>query len=30
MRQDFGKLPKIQDVEKQSMLGTVFGVSGPG
>nr|CAB3224631.1 V-type proton ATPase catalytic subunit A-like [Phallusia mammillata] len=27
MKQDY--LPKIRDVEKESMLGTVFGVSGP-
>ena len=30
MKQDFSKLPKIRDAEKESMLGTVFGVSGPG
>ncbi|XP_002130747.2 V-type proton ATPase catalytic subunit A-like [Ciona intestinalis] len=29
MTQDFSKLPKIRDAEKESMLGTVFGVSGP-
>ncbi|CAK8677885.1 unnamed protein product [Clavelina lepadiformis] len=29
MKQDFSKLPKIRDAEKESMLGTVFGVSGP-
>ncbi|XP_039249470.1 V-type proton ATPase catalytic subunit A-like [Styela clava] len=26
---DFNKLPKIKDVEKEGMLGKVFGVSGP-
>uniref|UniRef100_H2YWX2 H(+)-transporting two-sector ATPase n=1 Tax=Ciona savignyi TaxID=51511 RepID=H2YWX2_CIOSA len=29
MTPGFNKLPKIRDAEKEGMLGTVFGVSGP-
>nr|BAA36691.1 vacuolar-type H+-ATPase subunit A [Ascidia sydneiensis samea] len=29
MKQEAYQIPKIQDMEKESMLGTVFGVSGP-